>query len=436
MHDSASTAPTGSEPRPPGAQPQGAGREPDGASPCNTAPSNCIPPENVTVLRQGIDSLYLSYPGRASLEVETKLIALKDLAQAENPLKQAQASLQLGSHLFRVHGKGAGYYPYILSDNAYYLKISRPWAKQIPLVYVQIASHWLTAKGVEYVAQELDTLVALLGTVEDEAQVSRADIYVDFVSQMPLNSLSVGQFVSRARRISTHTMGRRFTGYSIGLGGDISARLYDKTEEIKESGKTYLYDLWRETGWNGADIVYRLEFQFERKTLTEHEAKTVPALLAKMGPLWRYATLHWLKLTIPSLTDTTQSRWPLHPVWADLANVVWLDSQPGTSQPVRPDRAPSDYYLFANGLSGLTSYMAREGLTDPDTAADAYFDAARRFHNTQAHYTGIDFKGYVREKAALKARDYNLTYPDIQEARDEHLTEAMAKAYRKAKDGE
>ncbi|MEX2492304.1 MAG: hypothetical protein WD425_11135 [Nitrospirales bacterium] len=436
MHDSSDNPPSGAERRPAGAQPQGARRDPDGASPCNTAPSNCNSDGGITLLRLGIDSLYLSYQGFIYAETETKLQTLKELAQSDNSLNKALATYTVEGHQFEVKGKGAGYYPYVLSNNAYSISLSSGRAKQMPLAYVQIRSQWLTAKGIEYVDEELDSLISLLGWIEGAAQVSRADLFVDFISEMSVDGLSVGQFVSRARRISTHTMGRAFTGYSIGLGGDMSARLYDKTAEIKESGKEYLIPIWRDKGWNGQDTIYRLEFQLGRRILSEHEAREIRELLLKLGPLWRYATLYWLKLTIPSQTDTTQSRWPLHPAWAALSEIEWPDSLPGVSMPVRSQSIPGDFYLFENGLSGLTSFMAREGLTDPQEALQAYFDAARRFHNERSHFTGTDFSGYLQEKAALKARAYNLPYPGIEEKRDKLLTEAISKAYRKAKDGE
>ena len=49
---------------------------------------------------------------------------------------------------------------------------------------------------------------------------------------------------------------------------------------------------------------------------------------------------------------------------------------------------------------------------------------------------GIDFKGYLRERAALKAREYNLAYPGIEAKRQKVLSETVKTGYRKYKDGE
>jgi hypothetical protein len=407
-----------------------------GALPCNTAPANCIPGESVRILRLGIDSLYLSYPGTISFTEATKLKTLKELAQSKNPLEQALASYPIGEHQFEVLGKGSGYYPYTLRDHAYRLLLASSRSRKLPLAYVQISSQWLYGRGILPVVAELGQLIVGLGTLEGEPQISRADLYVDFISPAPLDQIQPGAFVSRAKRISTHTMQRAFTGFSIGLGGDLSARLYDKTVEIRESGKRYLEEDWRKHGWQEGETVYRLEFQFMRRILVEHQAPTVPALLLKLGPLWRYAALDWLRLTIPSPTDTTQTRWLLHPVWAALAEVDWPESLPGVSIPVRSTSEPTDRYLFENGLGAITSFMAREGIIDPLVAFDHYYDRAKAYHNARSHFTGADFGAYLQEKAALKAKKFNRPYPGVAEKRNMKLADAVAREYRKLKDGE
>jgi len=436
MHDLHNESSPDVKTLPPGAQPLGAGSGSEGAPPCNTAPANCIYGGLVQVIGQGIDSLYLSYPGSLSFDSGVELQVLKELAQSKNPISQAQAILDLDNYQFEVLGKGAGYYPYVLVNNPYRINVSSTQANKLPLAYIQISSQWLLAKGVQAVVNELNGLVALLGKVTDSAQVSRADLYVDFVSALPLDTIQIGQFVSRAKRISRHSMDRVFTGYSIGLGGDISARLYDKTAEIKQSNKEYLIPLWMAKGWNGTDTIYRLEFQIERKALSEHQAKTVPELLSKLAPLWRYASTNWLRLTIPSQTDSTQTRWPLHPVWSALSDIDWPDSLDGVSIPVRPHRVPSERSLFENGVSGITSFMAREGITDPLLAFDAFYEHAKSYHDGRTFFTLVDFDDYLKEKAALKARRFNLPYPGVKEKRDEKLADAYAREYRKRKDGE
>src|SRR5882724_2923723 len=59
------------------------------APPTNRASHTCNS-EYFKPLRWGVDSLYLSYPGKLSPEVEASLKNLKRLAQDQDPGKQAQ----------------------------------------------------------------------------------------------------------------------------------------------------------------------------------------------------------------------------------------------------------------------------------------------------------------------------------------------------------
>ncbi|MGZ5052169.1 MAG: hypothetical protein ACXWAS_14030 [Methylobacter sp.] len=412
-----------------------------GAPPSNTAPANCITEDDypIQVLRSGIDSLYLSYPGELSFTRSLELEVLKQQARSAIEREQAEAVYKLPGHIFEVHSKGSGLFSYILSDNAFRISLASLGAKRLPLAYVQIKSDWLVFRGVLDAVAELDVIIEQFGCFDDlqiQPNVSRADLFVDFVCPFPFDALPVAAWVSRAKRISTHTISRVFTGYSFGLGGDLSARLYDKTKELEESKKNYLKELWSHKGWDGEATVWRLEFQFKRPVLLEHGAGSVEELLSKLSALWRYSATAWLKLTVPSHTDSTQSRWPLHPVWEALANIDWGMPDQGSSVPVRASSLPSDRYLFINGLAGLTSFMAREGISDPEEAFEAFKNAARHFHDMESDYTGESFAGYLREKAAAKARHYNVDFPGVGESVNQKIRQVKADAYRKAKDGE
>lgn len=311
-------------------------------------------------------------------------------------------------------------------------------AKKLPLAYVQIKSDWLVLNGVREACSELDKIIKYFDSEgeHNEANVSRTDIFVDFVCEFPFESIPIAAWVRRAKRVSNHVMGQTFTGYSFGLGGDLSARLYDKTQELKKSKKDYLKDIWKEKGWDGESKVWRLEFQFKRSVLKEHQAGSVEELLKQLCSLWRYSTTSWLKLTIPSETDTTQSRWPLHPVWEALSNVDWGVPEKDYKRSAPSSDAPCDYRLFLNGLAGITSYMAREGITNPEEAFEAYMNDVRHFHDTRSDYNGKSFNDYVYEKAASKARKYNLPFPGVGEKVEEKIIQAKAKAYKKVKDGD
>jgi hypothetical protein len=407
-----------------------------GALPSNTAPANSNTSNLVTVLRNGIDSLYLSYTGELYDDMEERLKDYKHDAQSRHPMEKAKAVWVIGEHCFEVKDKGSCYYPYILENNAYRIQFSSAKAKQLPLAYVQLRSDWLTHKGVIHCKTELENIIGTFGLIEAYENVSRCDLFVDFVAEVDLEQIQLAQWVTRSKRHGTFHVDKVFTGYTFGLGGDISARLYDKTEEIKKSGKIYLYDLWRDKGWKEGQRVYRLEFELKNRVLTEHDAKTIDKLLYRAGGLWRYCLLNWLKLTIPNVADDTQSRWPLHPLWVELADIEWQGSFEGVSIPARTTRIPPDSNLFEAGLSGLTSYMAIHQLDDYEEAIPKFIFDAAHYHNEKSHFTGVDFHTYMEEKAALKGRRYNVINQKLHEKQVESDLRRSQEAYRKASDGE
>lgn len=409
-----------------------------GAPPSNTAPTNCkpLPKKFIQILNSGVDSLYLSYSGVLSDEQSAVLAALKKTAQSAFEVEHANAMYRHEEHLFSVSDKGAGRHPYVLSDKAYRMQLASPTAKQIPLAYVQVKSDWLAHNGVQNSYDNLTSIIKTFGSIEGPAKVSRSDHFIDFTCNFAFEDIQRIAWICRARQFSDYWNGQIFTGFSFGLGGDISARLYNKTEEIKKSKKDYLKGVWGKSGWDESNDVWRLEFQFKRKVLSEHQVMTVDDLLSRLGSLWVYATTHWLKLTIPSLTDDTKSRWPMHPLWAELVKADWGPYLETKVKPIRPNSAPTDRYLFEAGLGTLTSFMARENITDAAEANERYFQQAKIHHASKTLFTGSDLQTHASEKAALKARKFNLPFANCEKKAHEIKIAALAEAYKRAKDGE
>ena len=399
-----------------------------GAPPSNTAPSTCNTPSNF-VVHYGIDSLYLSFPGTLFESIQRELDVLKSSAQTAEHEDRASAIYILGEHQFMVSDKGTRRFRFVLTDYAYRIEISGADSKQLPLAHIQIRSEYLSLHGPEFCVKELHDCLGILGQLESTEVVSRADLFVDVVSDTSLNEIDEDAFVTRARYKQTHRLSRLVTGYSISPKANLSARLYDKIEELKVSGKEYLTHYWKTKGWVPPQTVLRLEFQLRRSILGEHGIQTLSDLLSKRGALWRYCTTQWLRLTLPSDKDKTQSRWPLHPLWELFSNVEWDFDTQTISFPLRTYLAPSDQRLFVHGLSPITSYMAREGITDVSDAINQYFIAAQQFHDSNADKFGIDFETYVITRAKNKARSYGLSWPGELEKSREIVTSATAKAY-------
>jgi hypothetical protein len=377
-----------------------------GAQPSNTAPPNCIE-TTTSILHTGIDSLYLSYSGTLHPEIEKKLEQCKNYAQSTDPEEQAKAVIYLVDHNFMVKPTGKGKYAYVIVDNWFHIQVARSTTTQIPMVYIQISSELLTGSDIPRIIVNVNNLVHTIGKDYGTASVSRVDICTDFTTGIDIASLPHSAWVSRSDKFNAYYERKQLTGYVFGEGSPISCRLYNKTVELKKSKKTYLEPIWQKAGWNGTSEVWRLEYQYRRQVLRELQILNINNLINKLSLLWAYSTEDWLKLTLPSTTDTTQSRWPLHPLWLKLITASWSGETGAPLMRIRKQRLPNDDQLFINGLSAITSIMARDGLADFDEAMEAYKVEAHAFHRDRSRLTNETLNQYARGKAFQKARRYN-----------------------------
>ena len=407
-----------------------------GTQSSNTVPSTSINTYNTKILRTGIDSLYLSYQGDLLEESSINLTRLKKMAQSPDPRVTALAQIDINDHIFEVKDRGRHPFAFILNDNWYRIEIAKLGAIRTPLAHVQVTSELLTEYGVQQSVSDLNNIVNSLGTLSESPAVSRVDLCVDFVTDYPLDEIVDSDWVTRAKDMDRYTVKRIFSGWVIGIGGNIVARLYNKTLEMKKKPRPYLEKIHHDCGWDGLSDVWRLEFQFRREALRELGIISFSSLNDSLAGLWQYVTNEWLRLTIPSDTDKTQSRWPTACVWEVLQQASWSGEKPVSRVEVEKGRPPSDRSLFINGISGLTSFMAREGYCDPIEGVHKYFQSAKKFHDDREYMTGYDFHGYLAQKVALKVKAYN-TYLNMPEEQfSPQSNEVAADAYRKQSDGE
>ena len=389
-------------------QPSGAAQPPAGASAgapsCNTAHANSIG----KVLRHGIDSLYVSYPGQLSEPMEKHLGALKQRAQSDSESVAAAAQLSIADHLFAVLDRGRKRFAYVLDDNWFSIAVSSGAAKAMPLAHVQISSELITAVGIPEAMQHLDAVIERLGAC-GQPTVSRADLFVDFITDVDLESFPKSAWVKRCKKRALYDDDDRFTGIAFGQGGKISARLYDKTHEILKSKKNYLKPIWAAAGWQEGQTVWRLEFQVRREALPETITSSIERFVQHQSIfVWSYCTSEWLRLTVPNENDETRSRWPNHPLWDVLAFLGDVMGAP-TRLRVPKQRIPSDDSLFKKGIWGLTSFMAREGITDLGEGFANYLRGMERFHAEASNQPeGSEaLERYIHRKVLVKGRRFN-----------------------------
>lgn len=407
-----------------------------GARPSNTAPYNSNTGEEwFKALRWGVDSLYLSYPGELSREADNRLKELKQLAQSSEPSEIAKAQLPLAGHIFEVKEKGASLFPYILEDGAFRIQLSRPGHKA-PMAYVKVSAKFLAHVGPVEAERQLYALLSELGELKESANVSRIDLFVDFQSSFDMEDWDRHAWVTRASAINAYSVSGQFSGWSIGLGGIISARLYNKLLEIIASGKEWIIPLWQKGGWDNTGVIWRLEFELKREVLTQKGISKLAEVMNHLNGLWSYATTEWLRLTLPNADDKTRSRWPIHPLWLFLSSIDWEGSGGPLAKRFSPARSPNDDKLFQIGYSAILSYMAKHGLpaTELYEGCEDFLASAYAYHEQKAHDLGLRFEDFIAEKLALKRRQYNTAVndPEQEAKRQAKELEDQARAYRKA----
>ena len=406
------------------------------ASALDTTPSNTVSNKYnhayFKLLRWGVDSLYLSFAGSLHADQEAKLERLKKLAQAEQLSDQSAAQLAINHHVFEVKDKGTGLFPYVLDDNCFRIQLSRSRAKSMPMAYVKISSEYLTHKSIDDVMLDLMAVLNSLGVLELSAKVSRIDLFIDFSSNEDMESWHRDAWVTRSEKINQYAVKGEFSGWSIGMGSTMAARLYHKMLEILSTNKAYLIPLWTAAGWDEETPVWRLEFELKRDILSQFDVQPLNTCLANLNGLWSYATTEWLKLTTPNEADTNRSRWSIHPLWVLLSSVDFETSGGALSRVFTAQRVPSDQRLFDNGFSAISSYMAREGITDLYDGVEAYYRGLYHHINNRAMNIGISYDQFIEERIAIKAKRFNSILNRAADNDDQYSSDD----YRKESDGE
>jgi hypothetical protein len=350
----------------------------------------------------------VSYQGDIDPEVEGQLLIRKQNAQSRDREVRSRGQFEVKGHRFEVWDRGRPGFEYVLQDNAFRIFVASSFARNMPLAYVAISSEFLAHKGPEGAAAELTAIVGLLGEGYQYPDASRVDLFVDFQTDADLEAPGRKAWVGRARSVNSYSEDDKFTGWTIGQGSVLSARLYEKSIEAVKSNKTWLYPLWKQAGADPNLPVWRLEFQVKRPVLLELGIRSFKSLLDNLGGIWQYAAQDWLRFTVPQVQDSNRRRWPVHPVWAKLAGILWrLDDVP-LSRTFSAERIPVLDRLYRMQMSFLTSFMAASKITDYAQGVRAFQVAADRFQRdlcSQRH--GSTLEEWVEKEVREKGKRFN-----------------------------
>lgn len=357
----------------------------------------------------GLDSLYVSYAGVLRPHWVELLRERKRMAQSRDALERSAAQVDICGDLFSIGASGRRRFDYVLRGDYLDLSVSGEDAGAMPLVWVQVSSEALSQSHVPEILSRLAELVENLGGDPASARVSRADICVDLVPIRPLGFITKRHWVGRARKKHEYSEDDVTTGWAIGLGGGIGARLYNKSIEIRQvSAKEFFYDLWAATGWDRESDVWRLEFEVWREVLGELGIRSPDELLERMADLFGYCT-NWLSLRVPSETDTNRTRWPLDPLWAAVKRFDW--SKAGPVRPLsrlKQAQAPSLASIYKRFASALTTFIAVSGATERSLSVSELVAGTVNYYDDKAGAPGSGFRRYVEDQVRAKVRRYNL----------------------------
>ncbi|MFZ1546433.1 MAG: replication initiation factor [Candidatus Nitrotoga sp.] len=409
-----------------------------GSTPTNREPYNSNN-EYFKLLRFGVDSLYLSYKGEIFPQVQERLSTLKQLAQHTEIDQQALAQYSIAGHIFEVKDKGSSVFPYVLEDGAFRISLSRA-SKRTPMAYVKLSSQYLSSVTPKEAEIHLSSILKELGKLTDSAHVSRLDLCADFVSNEDMESWDRKAWVTRGKNIAAYAVAEKFTGWTVGLGGIMACRLYNKLLETLSSGRGDLIPSWQAAGWQYDESIWRVEFQFRREVLAQHGLVRLDSVLANLNGLWSYASTEWLRLTLPNPDDQTRSRWPVHPLWAYLSSIDWETDGGALTRSFKAKLLPDDKRIFSLGASSIASYMAKYGITNYGDGLDRFLFDLYTHLQTSGGFMGLSAEDFLIEKVRLRAREFNTLLNNSDEERrleeKKRLeTEMSAEAYRKASKG-
>ncbi len=342
----------------------------------------------IRILACGVDTIHASASGVLRQGLREELAELRSHAGAEG------SAVDLGENpegfVLQPHG-WRGYPVWLRSAR---VEVMLGAVDPFPPVFLQWHSPYLHAYGVETAVAMVEAwLDAAVVETRGPLRVARLDLYCDLQGWVPTAS-DLSDFSSRAtrRRLfevprQAHLSGRNFSGFTFGKG-DLICRIYDKSLEAAMRGRS-----WQEAIWLGRDRsepVWRVEFQFRRRALRSFSLEYLEQALRSRQQLWEYG-MEWISLRCPT-SDSNRSRWPEHPVWAELRCAqVGSPSSPLVRQQVL---AATQERL----MRGFIGYASSLGALFAEGDMEEVLRTAGSLAATHLRRQGRDFKGLVEGK--------------------------------------
>src|SRR5579872_1290357 len=244
---------------------------------------------NIRVVNRGVDTLLLNVyytdqdkpikremdAGLALLLDEWKKTA-QDLGEPfVTPWVFNEATL-----LMQPNGAGQGQWPWMLKTPDMTLYLARGKWNGVGAVRLSSQYLWSCRRLLDALVW-LDAFLTGIFNQSMHLQPSEIHLCADVAGWADVASLDRRtNFISRSRKrdihcesdwafdvqVQEHAYGLQETGFDFSKRGSLSCTIYDKTREMKQSGKEWFCDIWRLHDWREEDgPVWRVEFKFKRK---------------------------------------------------------------------------------------------------------------------------------------------------------------------------
>lgn len=334
------------------------------------------------------------------------------------------------------NGAGHGQWPWMLKTPDITLYVSQ--GKWNGIGAVRLSSQYLwSCTSLRDALVLLSTFLTEVFGQEMHLQPSEVHLCTDIAGWSNITTLDpLNNFVSRSRKrvahfvpdwdldmhISEHSFGLKETGFDFSKRGALSCTIYDKSREIKQSGKEWFCDIWRSHGWHEVEdeSVWRVEFKFKRQALHELQQDGVFwgienafEMPDRLSVLWEYAAGHvedveddepdgWLRCVTPT-DDKNRARWPTHSAWKVVQAAF-------SKEKALPDdigklvRKRHEEHNIEKGLEAILGYASSLSswvggdLADPDVDLSVFLHWLARHGQAYLERKELDFGAEVQRK--------------------------------------
>ena len=361
----------------------------------------------MNLLLSGLDTIECAYylsPSPSGSEGKGACLDFETLRLQREEHRQSKSRepmiLQLGGTEFALSANGTrSGYPFLITNRQCAIQFGE---FNDPSFFVTYRSEALWHKGAKALHEEFLAWAASIGWVPHKPEgLSRCDFAFDF--HLPVVDFDEDSFVTLAEKDSQHRKNRRVQTFTFGRD-EVVLRVYNKSDEVNESsGKFWLHPLWG----GQAEDVWRVEWQVRKDTLKRFSLRTFDDLFDGYGDLLRYLVSEHTSLRVKT-EDSNSTRWPIHPLWALLAQHIDTLPAQGVYRALDDVAALDERLLrLAISVEGYLKQIAaieclKEGrpMLSHSQTIDRLLDRLQRVHNNLTWRTDV---GKRIEKARVGA---------------------------------